>query len=118
MLSGKLRKVSRWEESVTAEQFRTWIAPVSQFAAVLVVAGTVIFWGITLQAKVDKLEAQLHAALITPNSQAANSVSAACSNLADRAATAYAEHNKYGDQAAAQIRGLMSEIGCLQPTGK
>jgi hypothetical protein len=103
---------------MTVEQFRLWIAPISQFAAVLVIAGTVIFWGVKLQEKVDKLEAQLHAVLTAPNSQAANSVSAACSNLADRAATAWGEHSKSGDIAAAQIGGLMSEIGCIQPTSK
>lgn len=102
-------------EAMTAEQFRIWIAPISQFAGVLVVAGTIIFWGFNLQERVGRLEAQVQAVLTSPSNPTASPTSAACTNLADHAATAMAEHSKYGDAAAAQIRGLMSDLGCMGP---
>jgi hypothetical protein len=96
------------------EKFRIWIAPISQSVAVLVVVATIIIWWINLQSKVDGLEAQvreLKAALAAPNPPASNV--GTCTNLADRFAAALSEHTKYGDAAAAQIRTLMADLGCV-----
>src|ERR1035437_2564203 len=104
---------------MTTEQFRTWIAPVSQAIAVLVAVGMPIFWGINLQYKVDRIETQLQAVLNSAPSGNSNSnlssSSTACANLAERFANALAQGTRSGDSSAASIRGLMSEIGCMSP---
>ena len=115
MLSGKLGKAKPGGGAMTAEQFRMWIAPISQFAGVLVVAGTLIFWGINLQERVGRLEAQVQAMLTSPSTQASGprDISPACINLADQAARAMAERSRSGDSAAASITALMSDLGCM-----
>jgi hypothetical protein len=103
---------------MTGEQFRTWIAPISQFVAVIVVAGTVILWGFRLQDRVDRLEAQIQAMLTSPVSESSSSTPGACTNLADRAAAAIALSSKAGDAASAQIKALMSDLGCMNTPRK
>jgi hypothetical protein len=98
---------------MTAEQFRMWIAPISQLAGVLVVAGTIIFWGINLQARVGRLETQMQAVLTSPQNPTASPISPACTSLADRAAQAFAQGDSVGRSAAANIRSLMADLGCL-----
>jgi hypothetical protein len=120
---------------MTAEQFRVWIAPVSQLVAVIVVAGTIIVWGFRLSDRVDRLETQLQAILTTAPSQspssgsgsgsnppstsntpaspsAGPSVSAACANLAERAA-ASAQNSTGPSNAVKEIKQLMTDMGCM-----
>jgi hypothetical protein len=104
---------------MTAEQFRTWIAPISQLSAVIMAAGFVIVWGFKLQDRVDRLELQLQTILTSPSNQTSGSISTACTNLADRAAAAMAQRNTYGQEhTATEIRALMSELGCIGKTAK
>lgn len=104
---------------MTLEQFRLWIAPISQLVAVIVVAGTLIIWGFKLQDRVDKLDSQVQALLTTTTNQGGGSgsrdMSAECATLADRAAIAMGQGTKSGDSAANQIRALMSDLGCVKP---
>src|ERR1700733_2479026 len=105
---------------MTLEQFRLWIAPISQLVAVIVVAGTLIVWGFKLQDRVDKLDSQVQALLTTTTNQGGGGggMSAECATLADRAAIAMGQGNKSGDTASNQIRALMSDLGCLGKTAK
>jgi len=52
---------------MTAEQFRTWIAPVSQAVGVLVAVGGLVWWGALLNSRVATLESQMYAVLTAPN---------------------------------------------------
>jgi hypothetical protein len=111
---------------MAAEKFGTWISPVSQLVGVLVVFGTLITWALKLQNRVDTLETQMHVFLTSPQAQAqpagpsngttvvATPMDASCANLIDRIAAALGEHSRAGDAAAANLRGLMSDLGCTK----
>ena len=99
---------------MTMEKFRSWIAPVSQAIAVLVVLVGIATWGINLKAKVDELEGQLGELKSAMTSQQKpNSILTACTNLSDHFAAALALHSKYGDSDFASIRSLMVDLGCM-----
>jgi hypothetical protein len=101
---------------VTLEGFRTWIAPISQLLAVIVIAATAVVWGLRLTDKVDRLETQVQTLLTSAPSQssmsnpppASNAV--ACANLAERAGIA--AQNMSG-AALKDIKQLMSDLGCM-----
>jgi hypothetical protein len=99
-------------KSFTKSWKRTWIAPISQLIAVIMAAGFVVVWGFKLQDRVDRLESQLQAILTSPSNQTSGSISAACTNLADRAAAAMAQNDMYAEKTAKGISVLMSELGC------
>jgi hypothetical protein len=114
---------------MNVEQLRTWIAPVSQLIAVIVVAGTLVIWGLRLQDKVDRLEGQVQVLLTSPSdslkssqSDASSSASDtalpnACANLAEKAATA-ASSTVIPSSAIREIRSLMVDLGCMAKTQK
>jgi hypothetical protein len=115
---------------VTAEQFRTWIGPISQLVGVLVVGSTIIGWGVKLQDRVDKLETQIQALLVSPVKQdlgpSSGSLSATskdvsvsnttvCANLAERVGTVLAtDHTIYSDGSVRELRSLMDQLGCFK----
>lgn len=128
---------------MTLDQFRTWIAPISQTVAVLVAVGGLVWWGASLQSRVATLENQIYAVLIAPKTisppqsqpqpgpasgnnsgpiveeggvayseQNFKPLATACFNLIEDMNMALAQHTKKGDQAAAAIKNLASDLKC------
>jgi hypothetical protein len=119
---------------MNVEQLRTWIAPISQLIAVIVVAGTLVIWGLRLQDKVERLEGQVQVLLTSPSASvqpssasskdAASSPSStdqalptACASLAEKVATA-ASSTVIPSSAIREIKSLMADLGCMAKTQK
>src|SRR5471030_2246078 len=95
--------------------YREFIAPVAQTTTVVVAFCSVVAWGIWLEVRISRLEAQFQAIATSSPGQVngpAGAFDQACANLALRAADAYGKGTRNGDSEGATLEGLIGRIGC------
>ena len=89
---------------MTPQQFKEWVGPVSQLVAALAAIVLAVLWIVSIQSRLDRIE----------DSPARET----CAALATSYAHESSQHNSLDSAAAAEIKELMSEVGCMRKTSR